>query len=170
MCNRQRTAPPAAMAASEEELLQEENSARIARGMHALDRPSGNWRYLLPVSQVMRLADHEQRLRGTSQEITASVVDLSQSLRFGRCAPCVPIVRHSHVKPLWLLLRNRWLIHSELASMMGFPVYQLLSQVAGIPVDSAKMVGPPTALGNAMHGACVGTALACALAAARFSG
>jgi hypothetical protein len=57
---RQRTAPPAVMAASDEELLQEENSARMARGMLALDRPSGNWRYLLPKSQVKRLADHEK--------------------------------------------------------------------------------------------------------------
>ena len=62
------------MAASEEELLQEENSARMAKGMLALGRPSGNWRYLLPESQVMRLAEYEKTL-ATSTEVQASVVD-----------------------------------------------------------------------------------------------
>ena len=166
---RQRTAPPAVMAASDEELLQEENSARMARGMLALDRPSGNWRYLLPKSQVKRLADHEKKL-ATMTEVTASVVDLSQSLRFGRWCQCVPTMRRSTVKPLWIRRHNRWLIQSELAAMMGFPVCQLWSQVAGVPVDMATMAGPPAALGNAMHVACVGTALACALTAARCSG
>jgi hypothetical protein len=166
---RQRTAPPAVMAASDEELLQEENSARMARGMLALDRPSGNWRYLLPKSQVKRLADHETKL-ATMTEVTASVVDLSQSLRFGRWCQCVPTMRRSTVKPLWIRRHNRWLIQSELAAMMGFPVCQLWSQVAGVPVDMATMAGPPAALGNAMHVACVGTALACALTAARCSG
>ena len=36
---RQRAAPPAVMAASEQEVLQEENSERMARGMLALGRP-----------------------------------------------------------------------------------------------------------------------------------
>lgn len=166
---RQRTAPPAVMAASEEELLQEENSARMAKGMLALGRPSGNWRYLLPESQVMRLAEYEKTL-ATSTEVKASVVDLSQSMGYGRCGQCVPTMRHSTVKPLWLLRHNRWLIPIELAVMMGFPVSQLSSQVAGVPVDTATMAGPPTALGNAMHVACVGTALACALTAARSRG
>jgi len=164
---RQRVAPPAVIAASDEELLQAENSARIARGMDVLSRPSGNWRYLLHKSQVTRLAEYEERLRGTSEEVTASVVDLSQSLSFGRWSECVPTLRRSTVRPLWLFRQNRWLIHSELAALMRFPVYPLLSQVAGVPVDEVTLTGPATALGNAMHVACVGAAIACALAGAR---
>jgi hypothetical protein len=50
----------------------------------------------------------------------------------------------------------------------GFPcTHTLLSQVAGVPVDDVTLTGPATALGNAMHVACVGAAIACALAAAR---
>ena len=167
---RQRAAPPAVMAASEQEVLQEENSERMARGMLPLDRPSGNWRYLLPESQVMRLANYEKTLGTTSTEIKVSVVDLSQSMAFGRCCQCVPPMRKSGVKRLWLLRHNRWLITMELAEMMGFPVSQVSAQVAGAPVDMATMAGPPTALGNAMHVACVGTALASALTAARSRG
>ena len=114
------------------------------------------------------------RVQGSAEslgrQVTASVVDLSQSLRFGRCCECVPTLRRSTVKPIWLIRHNRWLIHSELAAMMGFPVAQLFAQVAGVPVDTATMAGPPAALGNAMHIACVGTALACALTATRCRG
>ena len=109
-------------------------------------------------------------MRGTTEEGTASVVDLSQSLSFGRWSECVPTLRQSTVRPLWLLRHNRWLIHSELAALMGFPVPTLLSQVAGVPVDDVTLTGLATALGNAMRVACVGAAITCALAAARSIG
>ena len=73
---RQRTAPPAVMAATEEELLREENLSRMARGVPPVDVPSRDWRYLLPESQATRLAVYEQK---AATQVTASVVDLSVS-------------------------------------------------------------------------------------------
>lgn len=161
---RQRTAPPAVMAATEEELLREENLSRMARGMPPVDLPSQDWRYLLPESQATRLAVYEQQ---AATQVTASVVDLSVSLEYGRCCECVPTLRRSTVKPPWLFRQKRWLLHSEMAAMMGFPVTDLLSQAAGVPTDIVTTAGPPTAVGNAMHVACVGVAIACALSSSR---
>ena len=161
---RQRAAPPAVMAATEDELLQEENLARRAKQMPPLESSSSDWRYLLSEDRRNLLAEHEAN---ASAGVTASVVDLSQSTRFGRLCPCVPTLRASTIKPLWLMEKKRWLLHSELAAMMGFPVAELWSQVSGVPLDTATAVGPPNALGNAMHVACVGVAMACALASSR---
>lgn len=161
---RQRAAPPAVMAATEDELLQEENLARRAKQMPPLESSSSDWRYLLSKRRRNRLAEHEAN---ASAGVTASVVDLSQSTRFGRLCPCVPTLRASTIKPLWLMEKKRWLLHSELAAMMGFPVAELWSQVSGVPLDTATAAGPPNALGNAMHVACVGVAMACALASSR---
>ena len=162
---RQPDAPPAVMAAADKEVLDEENSARASKGMPPVQQPSRCWRYLLPKSRLSCLEAHREV--GHS-EVTASVLDLSQSVQCGRRSVNVPTLRRSTVKPLRLLRHNRWLVHSELAAMMGFPVSQMWSQAAGVPLDTATLAGPPAALGNAMHVACVGVAVACAFTAARY--
>ena len=124
---------------------------------------SRDWRYLLPDGPAKRLVEYEARnLAGKG-----TVVDLSQSMGFGRLAGCVPTLRASHVKPLWLLVEKRWLLHSELAAMMGLPVVETWSHVSGVPLDTATNGAPPNSLGNAMHVACVGVAMVCASAFAR---
>ena len=124
---------------------------------------SRDWRYLLPDGPAKRLVEYEAR----NLEGKGTVVYLSQSMGFGRLAGCVPTLRASHVKPLWLLAVQRWLLHSELAAMMGFPVVETLSHVSGVPLDTATRGAPPNALGNAMHVSRVGAAIVCALASAR---
>lgn len=156
--------------AGAEEVLREENDARRQRRMAPVVKRSCDWRYLLTSSQAAVLLSHERR----NEEATVSkgeakvfVVDLSVSASFGHCSPCIPTLRRSTTKRVWLSSQRRWLLPRELAAAMGFPVSRWLAHVAGVPEDEAVMAAPAGAIGNAMHIASAGCAIACALASRR---
>ena len=66
---------------------------------------------------------------------------------------------------LWSPASKRWLTYRERAACMGYPVYSDLAASAMIDLDTATLERPRYAIGNAVHVANVGAALALALMA-----
>ena len=105
--------------------------------------------YLLTPKQRERLSHHVQ----VSRE---AIWDLTQSVRFAaRPSKKVPTLRRGSTR-LWCHAKKRWLLRIELRAAMGYPVFQDLADVANVPRESAEMMGPVYATGNAMHVANVG--------------
>ncbi len=78
---------------------------------------------------------------------------------------------HSDRGPIWSGIDNRVVTPKELASSMGFVVYRDIADRLQVPVnfgDSEDILKADT-LGNAMHLACVGVVLACALGSTRLA-
>ena len=135
--------------ASDTQLLEEENRVRAKRGLAPLSRHTIDWTYLLTPKQRERLAHHVQVSRGT-------IWDLTQSVRFAtHSSKKVPTLRRGSTR-LWSQAKKRWLLRIELRAAMGYPVFQDLADVANVPRESAEMMGPVFATGNAMHVANVG--------------
>lgn len=75
----------------------------------------------------------------------------------------IPGLRTQNAK-YWVPFLSRWLTNKELLACMGLPVYPALAQAAGVPLMNVRP-GPEARhmLGNMMHVASVGTAMAVAL-------
>ena len=92
-------------------------------------------------------------------------VDLSQSLQFARPRTVIPTMRRSASR-IWSWKCERWLLPSEHAAAMGYPIHPWCAQASGVPVDTT-VLSASKAIGNAMHVANVGAIMVCALAACR---
>lgn len=161
--SRPRSVIPVEFLANESELLAEENRARAGYGLPVAGSVSDSWRYLLST-------EHERRLEWIEGHITQwkqpYLVDLSQSTDRLRASPCVPTVRHSGSHRLWLIREQRWLLAVEVAAVMGFPVKYHLAALAGVPTETDENISMGL-LGNAMHVANIGAALAVFLGCTR---
>ena len=154
---------PSVLTAGVEEVLAEENRVRACRGMSPLLQPSQSWRYLLTNRQAGCLMTHEKSVGDA--HLIGLYVDLAQTVAFARPSRHIPTKRRS-ASCVWSWKLSRWLVPSEYAASMGFPIHPWCAQASGVPTDTMNLQAP-TAIGNAMHVANVGCVLACALAACR---
>ena len=158
--------PDSLWAATQEELLREESAARESHGMSKLHvgQGSGDWAYLLTENQRGYLRDHiahYYRLHQRHAETDRWVVfNLSQRPRWGQPIKdgSIPTLRRDSSR-IWSPARKRWMLFSERATCMGYPVHIDLARSAGVDVDSHVLMGPSAALGNAMHISSVGMAI-----------
>jgi hypothetical protein len=156
--------------ASPQELLTEENSARVSRGMPPLCRQTGvsdDWTYLLSPAR-RRLLDKlliawRQKHGQDARQDCQCVLVLSRSERRSSSLPLrgvVPTITSAMKRLIWLPARGRWFLQRELAAAMGYPVYPWLAQAASVPQDhvTAELgrAGGFPMLGRAMHVASVG--------------
>ena len=144
-------------------MLAEENRVRALRGLSQVMQPSPSWRYLLTDRQASCLSTHEKDLADAT--VLDLYVDLAQTVPFARPSPHIPTMRRSAYR-VWSWRLDRWLLSSEYAAAMGFPIHAWCAQASGVPADSTVLLAS-TALGNAMHVANVGSMIVCALAACR---
>ena len=154
---------PSVLLAELPEVLAAENLVRAQGGMSEVVQPSSSWRYLLTDRQATCLSSHEEHWRGAT--LMEHYVDLSQSLRFARPRTVIPTMRRSASR-IWSWKCERWLLPSEHAAAMGYPIHPWCAQASGVPVDTT-VLSASKAIGNAMHVANVGSIMVCALAACR---
>ena len=154
---------PSVLWAELPEVLATENLVRAQRGMSEVAQPSPSWRYLLTDRQATCLSLHEKHWGGAT--LMEHYVDLSQSLRFARPRTVIPTMRRSASR-IWSWKCERWLLPSEYAAAMGYPIHPWCAQASGVPVD-LTVLSASKAIGNAMHVANVGSIMVCALAACR---
>ena len=155
---------PQLFSATAEEKLEAENAARAKCGMEPLTTPSRCWRYLLTTRQATCLAFHESQAVGRA-DLAACYVDLTPSAGFARPSRHVPTLRRCAHR-IWSWRHARWLLSSELALLMGFPVRPTCAAASGVSPDIFTLT-EPQALGNAMHVASVGCIIAAALSSCR---
>jgi len=148
-----------------EEKLAAENVARAKFGMEPICEPSPCWRYLLTSRQASCLASHEAHGSRGGSRAGSLYVDLTQSLSFACPSLHVPTLRRSS-DLIWSWRHSRWLLPTELALMMGFPIRSTCASASGVAVDTLTLA-QPQALGNAMHVANVGSIVVAALSACR---
>lgn len=158
---------PTAAYHDEEDLCRAENEARSRQKLPPLGERSADWRYLLSPPQAGRLAKLEEAAVG--REATAFAIDLHPSDRFTRVGLCLPTLLRSSANRIWLLRERRWLVPREVAMAMGFPVSEELARRAAIQHDQATLQAPVSAIGDAMHVANAGCAIACILASCRLA-
>ena len=155
---------PSVLVAGIPEVLAVENHLRAKRGMSQLLQPSPSWRYLLTDRQASCLSLHEGRFDDATCLLEQDV-DLTQTFAFARPMPQIPTIRRSSCR-VWSWKLDRWLLPSECAAAMGFPIHPWCAQASGVPTDTTVLQAP-IAIGNAMHVANVGAIMVCALAACR---
>ena len=155
---------PSVLVAGIPEVLAVENHLRAKRGMSQLLQPSPSWRYLLTDRQASCLSLHEGRFDDATC-LLEQYVDLTQTFAFARPMPQIPTIRRSSCR-VWSWKLDRWLLPSECAAAMGFPIHPWCAQASGVPTDTTVLQAP-IAIGNAMHVANVGAIMVCALAACR---
>ena len=146
-----------AFCAPKEELLEVENAARSRRG-HAplLDGPTSDWTYLLTDAQRARLKAHEARTAGAAG---MRVFDLGQNPHMSSPSTSIPTIRcNTHV--VWSRELRRWMTKYERLECMGFPVFDALASAAHVATDRITAKGRSRSIGNAMHVANVGCAIA----------
>ena len=154
-------APQDAMAwafcAPREELLAVEKAARSKRGFPPLhDGPTSDWTYLLTDTQKLRLDAYEAEAADTAG---MALFDLGQNVGWSGRKAKIPTFR-TNTALLWSRELRRWMTKKERLACMGFPVYDTLALAARVPVDSITATAPLSSVGNAMHVANVGCAIA----------
>ena len=140
--------------APREELLEVENAARSRRGFPFLPghEPTCDWTYLLTPAQNFRLDAHEANAG-------MQVFDLGQQADWSSCTAQMPTFRRN-TAVIWSRQLRRWMTKKERLACMGFPVYGTLASAARIPRDDITPKAPSSCIGNAMHVANVGCAIA----------
>ena len=156
---------PDCFLATAEEKLAAESAARAKCGVEPIVKPPRCWRYLLTPLQAARLESHEAHGSRGPSDVGTCYVDLTQSLEFARPTLHVPTLRRcSHL--IWSWKHSRWLLPSELALLMGFPMKSMCASASGVATDAltlAELLAEPKAFGNAMHVANIGSIVVAAL-------
>ena len=164
--------PPASLdmsfIASDASCLAEENRWRSRRGMGALAQPSPDWGYLLTETQT-RYLDRYCTQWSARHHAPADlcIFDLSQDPDAGsrgRSSESLPTVTTKSCR-MWAPRLRRWLLPLELAWAHGYPVTPGAARDACLGGgEIAQGVCSIARLGNCMHVANVGAAVAVTLA------
>lgn len=149
-------------------LLTEENVWRSKKRMPPLTEPSSDWHYLLgkqDASFLKKFLEMWTAKRDTDPHTDKNCLfNLSQNPAKRFCCTSaqgmMPTLTCSSRK-MWSPYLRRWLVSQELSVAMGFVVG---ARDSGTPVDLLGDAPTCAKLGNAMHVACIGSVIGCALA------
>lgn len=152
------------------DLCREENRLRKKRALSSIEEHTQDWTYLLTPKQQGYLEvymDLWLSQKGTLPlEDPMCVFNLSQDpshrVSWTLSGGALPTCTTGSL--LWMPKRRRWLLPVEVAAAFGFPVRAQLAKAAQVPVDPCADEYVMRMLGNGMHVANVGTALALTLA------
>ena len=131
--------------ASTVEVLQAENKLRIKRKLPQVEVCSPDWKYLLTETQRDYLDKYtlmwKQEIKTNPTEDAGCLFDLSQDPDHRRmwsgAKRQIPTLRHAG-NILWSASLGRWILASELALAMGYPVTECAARAAQCDQDVSR--------------------------------